>query len=71
MIVRDVKDRCIAVEVIDSINTILKPSIRLCPSYPTIPFKLCRGRFPIKIAFAMAINKAQGQALVMVSPYDK
>ena len=26
-----------------------------------IPFKLCRRQFPVRIAFSMTINKAQGQ----------
>jgi hypothetical protein len=37
--------------------------MELCPSHPTILFKLCRRRFPIKIAFAVKINKAQKQKL--------
>jgi len=36
-------------------QTILLPSIQLCPSDPTIPFKIFRRRFPIWMAFGMTI----------------
>ena len=39
------------------------PRIRLTPSDPTLPFILARRQFPIRLAFAMTINKAQGQTL--------
>ena len=52
---------CIAVAVIGATKTILIPRIQLCPSDPTVPFKLSKRRFPIKIAFAMTIDQAQGQ----------
>jgi ATP-dependent DNA helicase PIF1 len=32
-----------------------------------MPFILCRCQFPVHLAFAMTINKAQGQTLKMVS----
>jgi ATP-dependent DNA helicase PIF1 len=31
-----------------------------------MPFTLCRRQFPVRPAFAMTINKAQGQTLKMV-----
>jgi hypothetical protein len=33
------------------------------PIEPTVPFKLCRKRFSINIAFAMTLDKALGQTL--------
>ena len=39
----------------------LIPRIELSPSDSLLPFKLSRRRFPIKLCFAMTINKAQGQ----------
>jgi ATP-dependent exoDNAse (exonuclease V) alpha subunit len=35
----------------------------------TLPFTLRRRQFPIKLAFAMTINKAQGQSLSKVGVY--
>ncbi|UYV71022.1 hypothetical protein LAZ67_8001449 [Cordylochernes scorpioides] len=39
------------------------PRIDLCPSEIKLPFRLKRRQFPIKLAFAMTINKFQGQSL--------
>lgn len=33
---------------------------------PKLPFKLCRHQFPIKPAFSITINKAQGQTFEKV-----
>ncbi|UYV67510.1 hypothetical protein LAZ67_5001019 [Cordylochernes scorpioides] len=38
------------------------PRIDLCPSEIKLPFRLKRRQFPIKLAFAMTINKSQGQS---------
>ena len=40
---------------------VLIPRITLESQDPFIPFSLRRRQFPIRIAFAMTINKAQGQ----------
>ena len=37
--------------------------IELSPSDSLLPFKLSRRQFPIKLCFAMTINKAQGQSI--------
>jgi hypothetical protein len=52
-----------AAEVTGSRKIIIIPRIQLCPSDPTIPFKLRRRRFAIKIALAMKISTAQWQML--------
>ena len=49
---------CIAAEVTDSEENILKPRINLRPSDLTIPSKLRRSLFPIKIVFVITVNKA-------------
>ena len=39
------------------------PRIRIAPSDADLPFQLIRRQFPIRLAFAMTINKAQGQTI--------
>ena len=50
-------------------KTELIPRINLTPSDPTIPFQMMRKQFPIKIAFAITINKAQGHTLQKAGLY--
>lgn len=50
-------------------DQVLIPRIDLCPSETGLPFKLNRRQFPVKPAFAMTINKAQGQTLDRVGIY--
>ncbi|CAJ0936430.1 unnamed protein product, partial [Ranitomeya imitator] len=50
-------------------NVVFIPRIDLCPSETGLPFKLRRRQFPIKPAFAMTINKSQGQTLHRVGIY--
>nr|XP_043639136.1 ATP-dependent DNA helicase PIF1-like [Erigeron canadensis] len=46
------------------------PRIPLCPSDNDMyPFKLKRKQFPVRLSFAMTINKAQGQTLPHVGVY--
>jgi hypothetical protein len=69
IIVRGLHEHCIAVEVIGSTKTILTPRIQLCPSDPTLPFKLSRRTFPIKISFAMTTSEADSKMLKLVGIY--
>jgi len=41
----------------------------LNPSDNSLPFKFRRKQFPIKIAYAMSINRSQGQTLKNVGVY--
>ena len=43
--------------------------VTLTPSDATLPFQLCRRQFPVRVAFAMTINKSQGQTLRYASVY--
>ena len=42
---------------------VLIPRITLRPKDREFPFEWCRRQFPVRIAFAMTINKSQGQTL--------
>jgi hypothetical protein len=48
---------------------VLIPRFQLCQTETRFPFHLIRRQFPIRIAFAMTINKAQGQTLDSVGIY--
>ena len=41
------------------------PKIPLIPSDTGLPFEFKRLQFPVKVCFAMTINKAQGQTLAV------
>jgi hypothetical protein len=45
------------------------PRLGITPSDSSMPFKLRRLQFPVRPAFAMTINKSQGQTLRMVGVY--
>ncbi|UYV67116.1 hypothetical protein LAZ67_4003936 [Cordylochernes scorpioides] len=47
-------------------HTVLVPKISLAPSDTNLPFILKRRQFPLRLAFAMTINKAQGQTFARV-----
>jgi hypothetical protein len=71
-IVRNMYDHSLDLEFITGQGTsqrILLPRIDLTPSDSTLPFSFNRHQFPIRIAFAMTINKAQGQTLDKVGLY--
>jgi ATP-dependent DNA helicase PIF1 len=49
---------------------IFLPCIPLCPSDDEMfPFKFKRKNFPIRLSFAMMVNKAQGQMIPNVGVY--
>jgi hypothetical protein len=71
-IVRDMYDHSLDLESITGQGTdqrILLPRIDLTPSDSTLLFSFTRCQFPIRIAFDMTINKAQGQTLHKVGLY--
>ena len=61
--------RCIQVVILTgefSGTTALLPRIPLSSTEGDLPFILSRKQFPIRLSFAITINKAQGQSLDMV-----
>ena len=50
-------------------SQILIPRITIQPSDTTLPFTLSRRQFPVRPAFAMTINKAQGQTFERVGVF--
>ena len=44
-------------------KVVLIPRIRLSPNADTLPVPLKRLQFPVRLAFAMTINKSQGQSV--------
>ena len=60
MVVKGLHEHGIAAEVNGSRKTILIPTLQLCSSGLTTPFRLYKRRFRTKIAFTMPINKDQG-----------
>jgi ATP-dependent DNA helicase PIF1 len=45
------------------------PRMKLNPSDNTLPFEFIRKQFPLKIAYAITINKSQGQTIRKVGIY--
>jgi ATP-dependent DNA helicase PIF1 len=45
------------------------PKIDIIPENSVLPFQIKRRQFPVSLAFAMTINKAQGQSLSKVGVY--
>ena len=72
MIVIKLGHRVIEAEIASGVNRgkcVLIPQITLIPSDSQFPFTLKRHQFPIRLCFAMTMNKAQGQTLNFVGIY--
>lgn len=72
LIVTHLGERVIKAEVLTASPTkqiVLIPRIVLSPTMSNHPFILRRRQFPVKVSYAMTINKSQGQTLAKVALY--
>ena len=69
---KQLHDHSIDAEVISSSQRgrrVLIPRISLAPNDVNLPFTLARRQFPVRLAYSMTINKAQGQTFGTVGIY--
>jgi len=72
LIVKRLGQRVIEAEIITGNNVgkrVFIPRINMSPSETDWPFVLCHRQFPVQVAFAITINKSQGQTLDNVGIY--
>lgn len=73
LIIRDFHRNTIDAEIVlgqHAGKRVFLPRIPLCPSDDEIfPFKFKRTQFPLRLSFAMTVNKAQGQTIPHVGVY--
>ncbi|XP_071700213.1 uncharacterized protein [Rutidosis leptorrhynchoides] len=72
MIIVQMRTKVIQAEIITGTRVgekVYIPRINLIYKDPVLPFELKRKQFPIKLSYAMTINKSQGQSLNKISIY--
>ena len=65
-VVTRISDRVLEVRLLTGEHagsTTFIPRLGLTPSNTQVPFEFCRRQFPVKVCFAMSINKSQGQSV--------
>ena len=69
MSILSIGQKCLKVRILGGEfngNISLLPRISLSSTETELPFVLTRKQFPIKLSFAMSVNKSQGQTLGIV-----
>jgi len=72
LIVRGLQQHVIDAEIVTGSHCekrVYIPRIRIVPSDADLPFQLICRQFPVRLAFAMTINKAQGQTIPHMGLY--
>ena len=72
LVIRQLHNNVIDAEVLTGVavgNRVLIPRLQLAPSDTGMPFTLRRRQFPLRLAYSMTINKAQGQTFEKVGLY--
>ena len=70
--VHSIRENVIDCEIITGVatgNRVLIPRVSLSPSDTNLPFQLKRVQFPLRLSYAMTINKSQGQTFEKVGMY--
>ena len=69
MVLLDIRQRVLKCRILGGDHAgkeVFIPRISLEPSEESLPINLTRCQFPVRLAFAMTINKSQGQSIVNV-----
>ncbi|XP_055845576.1 uncharacterized protein LOC129915415 [Episyrphus balteatus] len=69
MVITRLGEFTLTARLLNNQKTVLIPRISLTPSDATMPFSMIRKQFPVKISYAMTINKSQGQTLQRAGLY--
>ena len=69
LVQRVINEQLLQATIAGSHQTVLIPRIALQPTDESFPFVWQRRQFPVRLAFAMTINKSQGQTLQRVGVY--
>ena len=69
LIVKHLHNNVIDCEILTGIcagNRVLIPRVSLCPNDINLPFQIKRIQFPLRLSYALTINKSQGQTFEKV-----
>ncbi|XP_057299243.1 ATP-dependent DNA helicase PIF6-like [Hydractinia symbiolongicarpus] len=67
--VRNLRANVIDCEILTGIrrgDRVIIPRVSLCPNDTNLPFQIKRTQFPLRLSYALTINKSQGQTFEKV-----